>query len=84
MEQISEVHFYQGVKFGGSVIRFVALDSSFSDARLKRGNMASIKEGIGVQIANAESKERIVVPFNNVAFIRYLDSAEVKDTKKSK
>jgi len=70
-KQITEVHFYQGVKFGGSVIRYISLDAGITDAALRRGNEASIMMHIGVAVDNPKSGEQIVVPFNNVAFIRF-------------
>lgn len=85
MEIISEVHFYQGVKFGGSVIKFIALDSALSDARLHRGNKAKIDAGIGVRVYNEGTGEKVTVPFNNVAFVRWLEVDEqAKESKKSK
>jgi hypothetical protein len=80
MKQIAEVHFYQGVKFGGSVIRFISLDSAFSDATLRRGNIAEVEDGIGVKVSNDKSGEEIIVPFNNVAFLKMvkLESKKAK------
>jgi len=80
-KQISEVHFYQGVKFGGSVIRFISLDSAFSDATLKRGNTAEVADGIGVRVSNEKSGEEIIVPFNNVAFLKMVKVASLKKAK---
>jgi hypothetical protein len=81
-KQISEVHFYQGVKFGGSVIKFIALDSAFSDARLRKGDIAELLD-FGVKVSNDKREEEILVPFNNVAFVKMVkqNSVEVKKSK---
>lgn len=71
-KEISEVHFYQGVKFGGSVIRFVILDSAYSDATLRRGNKAKLHDGVGVTVVNENSGEEITVPFNNISYIKFV------------
>lgn len=78
---ISEVHLYQGVKFGNSVIKYVLLDSAYSDAGMKQGNTAEVVEGIGVRIFNNKRDEDIVVPFNNVAYFKYVKIAELKKAK---
>lgn len=87
MKQISEVHLYQGVKFGAQVIKYVLLDAAFSDATQRTGNMADIavESGgpIGVRITNSKRDEEIIVPFNNVAYIKYAKQ-EVTALKKAK
>jgi hypothetical protein len=84
-KQISEVHLYQGVKFGTQVIKYVLLDAAFSDATQRTGNVAEIAvEGsapIGVRVSNAKRDEEIIIPFNNVAYIKYVKTQEIKKAK---
>jgi hypothetical protein len=86
-KQIAEVHFYQGVKFGNSVIKFISLDSAFSDARLRKGDEAFLMD-IGVRVLNHAKDEEIIVPFNNVSFIKLVknkvESAKQVEVKKVK
>jgi hypothetical protein len=72
MKKIVQVMFYQGVNYGGSTIKYIALDEAMSDATLRRGNKAELAEGgIGVMVTNDRSGETVLVPFNNVAYIKY-------------
>jgi hypothetical protein len=68
-KQISEVHIYKGVKFGGQVVTYVSLDSAFSDKTLAKGNLATLMEH-GVRLTNEKTKEEVIVPFNNISFYR--------------
>ena len=82
-KKIIQVQFYQGVKFGAQVIRYIALDEYHSDKALLRGNHAVMAEGgVGILVNNDRTGELILVPFNNVASVSF--AVEKPEAKKAK
>jgi len=81
--KLTEVHFYQGVKFGGSVIKYITLDEYHSDKTLCRGHIAELGD-YGVTVSNTKSGECVMVPYNNVAYVRYEAQKPVIESKKAK
>ncbi len=80
MKRIKMVKFYQGVLLGKDTLASFTPDDLVSDKVVTAGRTAEITER-GVVVATRDSKMEVLVPWNNVAYVQFIEVETAKVAK---
>lgn len=81
MKTIRLVKFYQGVLLSGSTLTSFQPDEVLSDAGLRKGYKAEVVPN-GVEVSDPTMT--CLVPWNNVAYVQFIEASGPKQATKSK